>query len=126
MAVLMLAAILYVRGLLVEYEAARPERQAELAIGQLAQESKESGYWEKFNLPEVDDATKAALGLSSDPVVRNGRLEIECSKVGSGKIVLSGTVGKDTEKEDGIGEMAYSRTISVASRPFAANNGGWL
>lgn len=59
MAVLMLAAILYVRGLLVEYEAARPERQAELAIGQLAQESKERGYWEKFNLPEVDGATKA-------------------------------------------------------------------
>ena len=74
----------------------------------------------------VDDDTRAALGLSSDPVVRNGRLEIECSKVGSGKIVLSGNVGKDTEKEDGIGEMAYSRTISVASRPFAANNGGWL
>ena len=74
----------------------------------------------------VDDATKAALGLSSDPVVRNGRLEIECSKVGSGKIVLSGTVGKDTEKEDGIGEMSYSRTISIASRPFATNNGGWL
>lgn len=74
----------------------------------------------------VDDDTRAALGLSSDPVVRNGRLEIECSKVGSGKIVLSGNVGKDTEKEDGIGEMSYSRTISVASRPFAANNGGWL
>ena len=74
----------------------------------------------------VDEATKASLGLTSDPVVRNGKLEIECSKIGSGKIVLSGNVGKDTQKEDGIGEMAYSRTISVASRPFATNNGGWL
>ena len=74
----------------------------------------------------VDDATKASLGLASDPVVKNGKLEIECSKIGSGKIVLSGNVGKDTQKEDGIGEMAYSRTISIASRPFATNNGGWL
>lgn len=74
----------------------------------------------------VDEATKASLGLASDPTVRNGKLEIECSKIGSGKIVLSGNVGKDTQKEDGIGEMAYSRTISIASRPFATNNGGWL
>ena len=74
----------------------------------------------------VDDATKAALGLASDPVIRNGKLEIECSKVGSGKIVLSGNVGKDPDKENGIGEMSYSRTLSIASRPFATNNGGWL
>jgi hypothetical protein len=74
----------------------------------------------------VDEATRTSLGLESDPVVKNGKLEIECSKIGSGKIVLSGNVGKDTQKEDGIGEMAYSRTISIASRPFATNNGGWL
>ena len=74
----------------------------------------------------VDDATKTSLGLASDPVVKNGKLEIECSKIGSGKIVLNGNIGKDTQKEDGIGEMAFTRTISVASRPFATNNGGWL
>ena len=74
----------------------------------------------------VDEATRTSLGLESDPVVKNGKLEIECSKIGSGKIVLSGNVGKDTQKEDGIGEMSYSRTISIASRPFATNNGGWL
>lgn len=74
----------------------------------------------------VDDATRNALGLVSDPVIKNGKLEIECSKVGSGKIVLSGAVGKDTEKEGGIGEMAYSRSLSIASRPFATNNGGLL
>ena len=58
MAMLMLAAILYVRGLLVEYEASRPERQAELAIAQLAEETKESGYWQKFDLPQVDEEIK--------------------------------------------------------------------
>ena len=74
----------------------------------------------------VDAATKTALGLTSDPAIRNGKLEIECSKIGSGKIVLNGTVGKDASKEDGIGEMSYTREISIASRPFATNNGGWL
>lgn len=74
----------------------------------------------------VDQATRTSLGLSSDPVIRGGKLEIECSNVGSGKIVLSGKVGKDPAKEDGIGNMSYSRTLSVASRPFATNNGGWL
>ena len=64
----------------------------------------------------VDDASKASLGLSSDPVIKNGKLEIECSKIGSGKITLSGETGR----------MPYSRTLSVASRPFASNNGGWL
>ena len=38
----------------------------------------------------IDDATRTSLGITSDPVIRNGRLEIECSKIGSGKIVLSG------------------------------------
>ncbi len=61
MAALMLAAILYVRGLLVDYEAARPERQAELAIELLAQETKEESYWQKFDLPQVDDAIKTAF-----------------------------------------------------------------
>jgi hypothetical protein len=64
--------------------------------------------------------------MSSDPVIRNGKLEIECTTVGSGKIILNGKVGKDPDKEDGIGEMSYSRTLSIASRPFATNNGGWL
>ncbi len=74
----------------------------------------------------VDDATKASLGLTSDPVIKDGKLEIECSRVGAGKITLSATVGKDTALENGIGEMAYSREISIVSREFATNNGGWL
>ena len=74
----------------------------------------------------VDQDTKAALGLSSDPVIRNGKLEIECSKIGSGKIVLTGAVGKDHEKNNGIGDMTYSRILSVASRHIGTDNGGWL
>ncbi len=74
----------------------------------------------------VDDATRTALGLKADPVISNGKLEIECGKVGAGKIVLRAAVGKDNSMENGIGEMAYSREISIVAREFATNNGGWL
>ena len=74
----------------------------------------------------IDEASRTSLGLASDPVIRNGKLEIQCDKIGAGKITLSSAVGKDTEMENGIGEMAYSREISIVSRPFATDNGGWL
>ena len=74
----------------------------------------------------VDETSATSLGLSSDPVIKDGCLEIECSKIGAGKIVISSAVGKDPELEDGIGEMAYSREISIVSRPYVAKNGGWL
>lgn len=74
----------------------------------------------------IDDASKTSLGLTSDPVIRNGKLEISCSKTGSGKVTISSEVGKDPELEDGIGGMGFSREISIVSRPFATRNGGWL
>lgn len=74
----------------------------------------------------IDQASRESLGLTSDPVIKNGYLEIQCNKIGAGKITLSSSVGKDTEIENGIGGIDYSREISVISRPFAANNGGWL
>ena len=74
----------------------------------------------------VDEASRASLGLAGDPVIKDGYLEIQCGKIGAGKITLSAAVGKDPEKTDGIGEMAYSREISIVSRPFATDNGGWL
>ena len=74
----------------------------------------------------IDEASRNSLGLTLDPVIKDGRLEIECTKIGAGKITLSSAVGKDSEKENGIGEMAYSREISIVSRPYAAKNGGWL
>ena len=74
----------------------------------------------------VDEDSRNSLGLVSEPVVRGGKLEIECSRIGAGKIVLSSSVGKDPEREDGIGGMEYSREISIVSRPFATDNGGWL
>ena len=74
----------------------------------------------------IDEASRASLGLTSTPVVRNGRLEINCSKIGAGKVVINGEVGRDYQMEDGIGGMAFSREISIVSRSFATKNGGWL
>jgi hypothetical protein len=74
----------------------------------------------------IDDASRTSLGLAADPVIKDGYLEIQCSKIGAGKITLSAAVGKDPDKTDGIGEMSYSREISIVSRAFATNNGGWL
>lgn len=74
----------------------------------------------------IDESGKASLGIETDPVIKDGFLEIECTKIGAGKVVLSSSVGKDPEREDGIGGMAYSREISIVARAFAAENGGWL
>ena len=82
---------------------------------------------ERFDLVvDIDAASRKALGIEADPVVRNGKLEVFCKAVGSGKITISSSVGKDTGMADGIGSMAFSREISIVSRPFATGNGGWL
>lgn len=74
----------------------------------------------------VDELTKAALGLDADPVIKDGKLEILCSKVGAGKIRIASSVGKDTSREDGIGGLDFHREVSVVSRPFVSVNGGWF
>ena len=74
----------------------------------------------------MDSTSKEELGIESDPVFKNGKLEITCSKVGLGKITLSSSVGKDNSREDGIGGLEFQRTIYIASRPFVSKNGGWF
>ena len=74
----------------------------------------------------VDDASRQSLGLEGEPVIKNGNLEICCKNIGAGKLTLKASVGKDEAIEGGIGGMAYTREISIASRPFATSNGGWL
>ena len=74
----------------------------------------------------VDDASRQSLGLEADHVIKDGHLEICCKNIGAGKLTLKASVGKDANLEGGIGGMAYTREISIASRPFATSNGGWL
>ena len=73
-----------------------------------------------------EEATKSALGLTADPMINNGKLELTCTKVGAGKVTFTAGIGKDSTTENGIGEMAFSREISIVSRPYAAANGGWF
>ena len=85
------------------------------------------GVAKRFDITiDVDNATKTALGLTTNPVVRNGKLVIRCTKIGSGKITLSSSVGKDPEMSNGIGGHGFSKEISITSRLFATENGGWL
>ena len=81
----------------------------------------------------VDQATSASLGLTEKPSVKNGKLELTCTAVGSGKITLAsatntnGEVNGDVSKgSHSIGNMSFSREISIVSRPYASANGGWF
>ena len=75
---------------------------------------------------EMDKESRDALGVTGDPVIKDGKLEITCSSIGAGKIRFTSGIGKDTAVEEGISDMTFSREMSIASRPFAAANGGWF
>lgn len=75
---------------------------------------------------EMSEEDKAALGVTENPIIKDGKLQISCSKIGAGKIRFTSKIGKDTTIENGIGEMKFSREISIVSRPYAAANGGWF
>ena len=73
---------------------------------------------------EIDAKDAEALGIEGTPKVKNGILEVTCTKIGSGKIRFKASVGKD---ENGvIPELDYYKYISIVSRPAVAANGGWL
>ena len=74
----------------------------------------------------IDDASRKSLALTSDPVIKDGKVELACSAVGAGKIVVAASVGKDPEMENGIGKMDFSREFSIVARQYATANGGWL
>ena len=79
-------------------------------------------------LVEVSDADRAALGLAEDPYVQYGRLFVHPTKVGSGKIKVY-AVGGGTSVGGGdapTGGMQISQEISIVSRSFKSENGGWL
>ena len=70
------------------------------------------------------------LGLEEAPFVKNGKLNIRCTKNGSAKISISAIAGGDTVAGQGlsvIGGTEFTREISVLSRNGGvAENGGWL
>lgn len=87
-----------------------------------------SPYCNPRNISEVQVGAVDALvlGINSTPEIKDGILEIECTKTGAGKILICSRVGKDPEMSDGIGDMNYYCEISIVSRPYVSENGGWL
>lgn len=76
---------------------------------------------------ECDAATKEALGLTSDPEMKYGKLSLNPTKVGSGKVTVKAVAGgENVGGEDKIGGMEITRTISIMSRGVVSDNGGWL
>lgn len=76
---------------------------------------------------ECDEATKASMGLVDDPEIKYGKLSINPTKVGSGKIKVRAIAGGDViGGSENVGGMEIYRTISVMSRGVVSDNGGWL
>lgn len=77
---------------------------------------------------EVSDEAREALGIEGTPFVKNGRLNIHCTKVGSAKIKITAIAGGDTLGTEGtMGGSPFTKEVSILSREVAvAKNGGWL
>lgn len=77
---------------------------------------------------EMSDEAREALGVVGTPEIKNGKLNIECTKVGSAKVVVKAIAGGDALAIDGnMGGSEFTKEISILSREVAvAKNGGWL
>ena len=74
-----------------------------------------------------DNATKEALGLVADPEIKYGKLSLNPTKVGSGKVTVTAIAGgENVGGLEQIGGMEITRTISIMSRGVVSDNGGWL
>ena len=77
---------------------------------------------------EADEEAYENLGLEEAPFVKNGKLNIRCTKNGSAKIVIRAIAGGDVLGTEGVmGGTEFKKEISVLSRESGmAKNGGWL
>ena len=76
---------------------------------------------------KIDIKGASSLGIANEPAIEKGIMKITCTKVGSGKISVKAIAGGDKlGGGDSIGGMEFSKEISIASRPYVAENGGWL
>ena len=76
---------------------------------------------------EVSDEAKAALGISGNPTMKKGLLEIKCTKNGSAKITVSAIAGGgQLGGGNNIGGTEIKREVSIISRGVYSTNGGWF
>lgn len=75
----------------------------------------------------VSEEAKSALGISGDPKMNKGLLEIKCTKNGSAKITISAIAGGgQLGGGNNIGGTEMSREVSIISRGVYSTNGGWF
>lgn len=76
---------------------------------------------------EFSDETKKALGFASTPRIKDGKLSVTCTKIGSAKLTVHAIAG-GSKLSDGsnIGGTEIKRELSIVSRGVYSNNGGWL
>ena len=78
-------------------------------------------------LCEVSDADRESLGLVSDPYMQYGKLFIHPTKIGSGKVKIKAVAGGTAVGTDeATGGMFMEQEVSIISRTFKSQNGGWL
>lgn len=76
---------------------------------------------------DIDKTAAASLGIEGTPVLENGILKLTCTKVGAGKITVRAIAGGDKLGGGGsIGGTEFSKDVSIVSRPYVSENGGWL
>jgi hypothetical protein len=76
---------------------------------------------------EYDDDAKKTLGLASAPKVKDGVLNVHCTKNGSAKIrVYAIAGGAQLGGGTQIGGTEISKEISLISRGVYSSNGGWF
>ena len=76
---------------------------------------------------EMSADARETLGIEGEPELKNGRLYLKATKIGSAKIKINAIGGGDHLGSDSIiGGMAISREISIITRGHAAAEGGWL
>lgn len=77
---------------------------------------------------EADEHACETLGLEDAPFVKNGKLNIRCTKNGSAKITIRAIAGGDILATEGVmGGTEFTKEVSILSRDSGmAKNGGWL
>lgn len=80
--------------------------------------------------PEIDVLSKEAedaLGLAEFPQVKDGKIELLCTKVGSAKIKIRAIAGGDhLGGGNSIGGREIVKDVAIASRGVVSENGGWF
>jgi hypothetical protein len=76
---------------------------------------------------EYDDDAKKTLGFASAPKVKNGILDVFCTKNGSAKIKVY-AIGGGAQLGGGtqVGGTEIHKEISIISRGVYSSNGGWF